>query len=112
MRVKDPALVTLTKDLSGSQRPPKPETEKNAESFTQDEVLLYTRVSERRFDGTNVKVYELSDGRGWVHETVSRTNKDRDKGKDTDKDKDKDEDKDPSSKRGLEVHSLILLIKL
>ena len=108
MRVTDPALVTLTKDLSGSQRSPKPKTEKNAESFTQDEVLLYTRVSERRFDGTNVKVYELSDGRGWVHETVSRTNKDQD----TDTDKDNDEDTDPSSKRGLEVHSLILLIKL
>ena len=54
-------------------------------------MLLYTRVCERRFGGTDVKVYELSDGRGWAHETVSKTDKDKDKGRDA------------SSKRGLEV---------
>ena len=92
MRVTDPALVTLTKDLSGSQRSPKPEEDKNAEPFAQGEVLLYTRVCERRFGGMDVKVYELSDGRGWAHETASKTDKDKDKGRDA------------SSKRGLEVH--------
>ena len=92
MRVKDPALVVLTKDLSGSQRSPKPGADKNAALFSPGDVLLYTRVCERRFGGTDVKVYELSDGRGWAHETVSKTEKDEDKGRDA------------SSKRGLEVH--------
>ena len=53
-------------------------------------MLLYTRVSERRFNGTDVKVFELSDGRGWVYETVNK----------------KDKGADASPKRGLEVNNV------
>ena len=84
----DPTLVTLVKDLSVSQGSPKAEAEKNTKPFSQDEVLSYTHVSERHFDGVNVKVYKLSDGRGWVHETLNKKN----------------DDVDASPKRGLKVH--------
>ena len=87
MRVTDPTLVTLNQDLSGSQGSPEAETEKNTKPFSQNEKLSYTRMSEQRFEGADVKVYKLSDGRGWVHEIMNK----------------KHDDVDASPKRGLEV---------